>query len=66
MQVLKSLVDRLKLLSDLDIAMVDKLQNLEDRLSKLEESHVKTRKLTDANGARIGEIHVLLGSRRDT
>lgn len=66
MQIIKSFVDRLKLLCDLDVAMVDKLQDLDNRLSKLEESHVKTRKLTDANGARIGEIHVLLGSRRDT
>lgn len=65
MQVLKSFVDRLKLLSDLDIAMVDKLQDLDDRLSKLEESHDKTRKRADANGSRIGEIQILLGSRRD-
>lgn len=65
MQVLKSFVDRLKLLSDLDIAMVDKLQELDDRLSQLETSHEKNKKLTAANGARIGEIHLLLGSRRD-
>lgn len=65
MQVLKSFVDRLKLLSDLDVAMVDKLQDLDDRLSGLEKSHDKTRKLTDANGARIGEIQMLLGARRD-
>lgn len=64
MQVLKSFVDRLKLLSDLDIAMVDKLQDLDDRLSKLEETHKKTRTLTDANCSRIGEIQLLLGSQR--
>lgn len=64
MQVLKSFVDRLKLLSDLDIVMVDKLQDLDNRLSGLEESHQKTRKLTDANCSRIGEIQLLLGSQR--
>lgn len=63
MQVIKSFVDRLKLLCDLDVAMIDKLQDLDDRLSKLEQSHDKTRKLTDANGSRIGEIQLLLGER---
>lgn len=65
MQVLKSFVDRLKLLSDLDVAMVDMLQELDNRLSSLEKSHDKTKKLTDANCARIGEIHLLLGAKRD-
>ena len=64
MTVLKSFVDRLKLLCDLDVAMIDKLQDLDDRLSKLEEDHAKTRKLIDANGSRIGEIQLLLGDRR--
>lgn len=65
MQVLKSFVDRLKLLADLDVAMIEKLQDLDDRLSGLEKSHEKTRKLTDANGSRIGEIQLLLGSQRN-
>lgn len=65
MQVLKSFVERLKLLSDLDIAMVDKLQDLDDRLSGLEKSHEKLKKLTDGNCSRIGEIHLLLGARRE-
>ena len=65
MQVLKGFVDRLKLLCDVDVAMVDKLQDLENRLSKLEESHDKVKKLTDGNCSRSGEIHLLLGARRE-
>lgn len=65
MQVLKGFVDRLKLLCDVDVAMVDKLQDLENRLSKLEVSHDKVKKLTDGNCSRIGEIHLLLGARRE-
>lgn len=65
MQVLKDFVGRLKLLCDIDIAMIDKLQDLDDRLSKVEESHDKTKKMASANCTRLAEIHDLLGARRD-
>ena len=65
MQVLKDFVGRLKLLCDIDTAMIDKLQDLDDRLATLEQSHEKTRKMSSANCSRLAEIQQLLGSRRD-
>lgn len=61
MTTLKSFVERFKLLCDLDVALIDKLQDHEDRLSALEKSHEKNRQLTQGNSQRIGEITLLLG-----
>lgn len=60
MTTLKSFVERFKLLCDLDVALIDKLQDHEDRLSKLEQSHGKNKQLTTGNSQRIGEIQLLL------
>lgn len=60
MTTLKSFIERFKLLCDLDVALIDKLQDHEDRLSKLEQSHDKNCKLTQGNSQRIGEITLLL------
>lgn len=65
MQVLKDFVGRLKLLCDIDIAMIDKLQDLDDRLSKLEQSHDKTKEMSSANCRRLAEIQQVLGSWRN-
>lgn len=65
MQVLKDFVGRLKLLCDIDTAMIDKLQDLDDRLSTLEQSHDKIRKMSSANCSRLAEIQQLLGSQRN-
>lgn len=65
MQVLKDFVGRLKLLCDIDTAMIDKLQDLDDRLSSLEQSHDKTKKMASANCSRLAEIQNVLGARRD-
>ena len=61
MTTLKSFIERFKLLCDLDVALIDKLQDHEDRLSALEKSHEKNRQLTQGNSQRIGEITLLLG-----
>lgn len=61
MTALKSFVERFKLLCDLDVALIDKLQDHEDRLYALEKSHEKNCKLTQGNSQRIGEITLLLG-----
>ena len=61
MTTLKSFIERFKLLCDLDVALIDKLQDHEDRLSALEKSHEKNKQLTTGNSQRIGEITLLLG-----
>lgn len=65
MEALHSFVARLKLLSDLDLAIVDKLQDLDDRLGSLEKSHDKNKKQVQGNSTRLAEIQLMLGSKRN-
>lgn len=60
----RDLVGKLKLLSDIDIAMVDLLQDHGDRIAKLEEQNKRQQGLIDGHASKLFQIQELLGSKK--
>lgn len=61
---LRDLVGKLKLLSDIDIATVELLQDHDDRISKLEDQVKKHQGLIDGHSGRLFQIEQILGDWR--
>lgn len=64
MKGLKELVGKLKLLSDIDIAIADHLQNYGDRIASLETLCKRQQDLIDGHSATIFKLQEVLGSYR--
>ena len=61
---LKDLVGKLKLLSDIDMAMADLLQDHASRLEKLEAQCKRQQGLIDGHATKLFQIQALLGQKR--
>ena len=61
---LKDLVGKLKLLSDIDIAMADLLQDHASRIEKLEAQSKRQQGLIDGHATKLFQIQELLGQKR--
>lgn len=61
MKSLKELVGRLKLLADIDMAMVDLLEEQQNRIQKLEEQNKRQQGLIDGHAKKLFDIQNVMG-----
>lgn len=64
MKQLRELVGKIKLFCDFEMAVVEKLDELETRVYKLEEDYKRHRGATDSHAQSIHELQLILGEVR--
>lgn len=64
MKLLRELAGKLKLFCDLELAIVEKLEEHDQRLYKLEEDYKRMRGSTDSHAQSIHELRLILGELR--